>query len=235
MQAIVLCAGEGSRLGLNIPKCLVKINGMTVLENIARSVSKISKIVEFVVVTGFKSELVEEEVRHLRSTVHSAIQTVHNKDANKYSIVRSLQVAAPLIHSAVVWRISGDVFFDKKNSLVNLAGRDMTCIAIQKSPEGRGRTPAVSFTLNSDLLAISLEEAMLGNWEWADYEIYKNYDFQKTMIFAPEYTQLGSYHFNLLNRCLQEGMPIRVHDVKGSFEIDTPEDLEYVQRTCSNS
>jgi len=234
MQIVILCAGEGRRLGAGIPKCLVSINGVSILENIVRSITRINKLADIIVVTGFKSELVNQEVDRLRNTVHGFIQTVHNPNAQRFSIVRSMLVTLPLIYDEHVLRISGDVFFAKNNTLASLMYEKRTCIAIQPSPPFRDKTPLVDFTLNGQLIGIRLDTPSEQlDWEWADMEVYRNGDFKKLLSLGSNYESFGFYHFSLINNYLAQGMKIYCRGIEGAFEIDTPEDLDYVARNCS--
>lgn len=234
MQTIVLCAGQGSRLGMNIPKCLVQINNQTLLENIIRAVLPHDNHMEFIVVSGFKSDLVETEVQYLRDTLHSLIHVVHNIDAEKYSIIRSLQAAASLIKDETILRISGDLFFDRDNTLGELMRSQHTTLAIQRCPAQRGLTPVAHFSLNSELISLQLTIPEVLDWEWADLEIYKHNNYQHLLEDSNDFMALGNHHFNLINRCMDNGMYIKVRGIKGVYEIDTPEDLEYVNRTCAH-
>lgn len=59
-HAVIACAGYGSRLGLNIPKCMIKVNERTLLSYLL----ELTKDIEDVrVVVGFEEDSVIEEVR----------------------------------------------------------------------------------------------------------------------------------------------------------------------------
>ena len=85
---VILAAGINSRLDTGKPKSLLKFNQLTLIE---RHVSLFSKsgINEFCVVTGYKHEMIEEEVEWLRSKYPVRINTVFNskyKLENGYSV-----------------------------------------------------------------------------------------------------------------------------------------------------
>ena len=48
---IISCAGMGTRLGLNIPKCLVEINGKTLLEI---QLQQLEDVEDVRIVVGYK-------------------------------------------------------------------------------------------------------------------------------------------------------------------------------------
>ena len=64
MKAIILSAGQGSRLGHLVddrPKCLIDFNGRTLLDRQLDTLEA-NGVHEAVVVTGFHDELVEEAI-----------------------------------------------------------------------------------------------------------------------------------------------------------------------------
>jgi choline kinase len=78
MKAIILSAGQGSRLGHlvdNGPKCLIEFNGRTLLDRQLDTLEA-NGVHEAVVVTGFHDELVNEAIAH-RSGGPS-VRTIYN-------------------------------------------------------------------------------------------------------------------------------------------------------------
>ena len=69
MKAIILAAGEGSRMGKltqNIPKPLVKVNGKSIIER-QLSILKQNKILDVVIITGPHNEKFNfEKIRYIR-------------------------------------------------------------------------------------------------------------------------------------------------------------------------
>ena len=46
INIIVLCAGKSSRMGLNIPKVALTINGVSLIENTLKNLQKLIKSIE---------------------------------------------------------------------------------------------------------------------------------------------------------------------------------------------
>src|ERR1700722_7721226 len=71
MRAIILAAGRGIRLQLHedsqLPKCLLRFAGMTLLERTLR-LWKHPRVTEAVLAPGFRHELVEAELERLAWT-----------------------------------------------------------------------------------------------------------------------------------------------------------------------
>src|SRR3954447_21202736 len=78
MKAIILSAGQGSRLGHMVddrPKCLIEFNGRTLLDRQLDALAA-NGIEEAVVVTGFHDELVSEAIA--RRSGGPAVRTIFN-------------------------------------------------------------------------------------------------------------------------------------------------------------
>jgi choline kinase len=229
MQAVVLCAGNGSRLGAGIPKCLVEIQGETLLENIVTKLEEIPSIKDIIIVTGFKHGLVEKEVERLRQKIGKRIVSVHNSEAQSYGIVKSLSVAWNFIYQPSVLRLSGDLYFSKEATLDRLVASTLTTVAKQKAPASRALTAVLETTENERVVSLNLKIPASSDFEWMDMEVYHQGDFQRMLARGADFHALGRHHFELLNFCIKNGMQIYTQEINGVYEIDTPEDLEYVK------
>lgn len=78
MKAIILSAGQGSRLGHLVddrPKCLIDFNGRTLLDRQLDTLEA-NGVHEAIVVTGFHDELVQEAIS--RRTGGPSVRTIYN-------------------------------------------------------------------------------------------------------------------------------------------------------------
>lgn len=83
MLGLILAAGMGTRMGdLGIPKCLLKIGDTSLIKYQIDCFHELG-INDILVVTGYKSELIEE---HLDSTVQYEFLPNHSKVNNLFSI-----------------------------------------------------------------------------------------------------------------------------------------------------
>ena len=104
MKAIILSAGQGSRLGHLVdgrPKCLIDFNGRTLLDRQLDTLEA-NGVHEAVVVTGFHDELVDEAI--VRRSSGPTVRTVFNPFYKVADNTGSLFMArAELAGDCLVW------------------------------------------------------------------------------------------------------------------------------------
>ena len=83
---IISCAGVGSRLGLNIPKCLVEINNKSLLEF---QLEQLQDVDDIRVVVGYKKDLVIDKIKTMVETTNSIQETTNsvNEETSTNEIV----------------------------------------------------------------------------------------------------------------------------------------------------
>lgn len=84
LNAIILAAGKGSRLG-NQPKSLIKIKGITLLENLIDNLKK-AGITSILIVTGYEANCLETLCHRLN------VKTVHNPHYENGNHQESLEI-----------------------------------------------------------------------------------------------------------------------------------------------
>lgn len=106
MRAILLAAGRGRRLGQDLPKCLLSIEGRTLLERHIEILAQVG-ISALTIVVGYQKEAIYEHVASLKSSL--PIDFVENPRFVRGSIV-SLQVAADHLANGGIW-MDADVLY----------------------------------------------------------------------------------------------------------------------------
>src|SRR4051794_27686307 len=111
MKAIILSAGQGSRLGHLVddrPKCLIDFNGRTLLDRQLDTLEA-NGVHQAVVVTGFHDELVQEAIA--RRAAGPAVRTIFNPFYKVADNTGSLYMAREeLTGDCLVW--NGDTLVD---------------------------------------------------------------------------------------------------------------------------
>ena len=106
MRAILLAAGRGRRLGQDLPKCLLSIEGRTLLERHIEILASVG-ISALTIVVGYQQEAIREHVATLKPSL--PIDFVENPRFVRGSIV-SLQVAADHLVDGGIW-MDADVLY----------------------------------------------------------------------------------------------------------------------------
>ena len=81
LATLFLAAGEGSRLGGH-PKALLHQDGVTLLQRFSRAIQEFSPV-EFIVVTGFHTQVIESEIAKLNKALEYPIRIIQNLSPEK--------------------------------------------------------------------------------------------------------------------------------------------------------
>ena len=136
MKAIILSAGQGSRLGHLVddrPKCLIDFNGRTLLDRQLDTLEA-NGVHEAVVVTGFHDELVQQAIA--RRSGGPKVRTVFNPFYKVADNTGSLYMArVELSGDCLVW--NGDTLVSKA-LMAKVVGnaRNGICVTIDRKAEG---------------------------------------------------------------------------------------------------
>jgi histidinol-phosphate/aromatic aminotransferase/cobyric acid decarboxylase-like protein/choline kinase len=112
MQALILAAGKGSRMGElteHCPKCLVKVGGIPIIDRIIDSL-KFAGITKLNVVVGYKSETLKN---HLEQFTDLDINFTENPDYETTNNIYSLWLAKEVLAKDDTVLIESDLIFEK--------------------------------------------------------------------------------------------------------------------------
>ena len=167
MKAIILSAGQGSRLGHLVddrPKCLIEFNGRSLLDRQLDTLAA-SGVEEAVVVTGFHDELVNQAVA--ARSGGPKVRTIYNPFYKVADNTGSLYMAREeLSGDCLVW--NGDTLVSRE-LMKKVVGnhRAGICVTIDRKPdgyddddmkvvEGQGRLKAIGKRLKEGVNAESI-------------------------------------------------------------------------------
>lgn len=201
---VVICAaGLGSRLGLDMPKCLVKIGSHRIIYYLLQVLQDVPNIR---IVVGFKEEEVIEYVRSIRNDVVFVRNPDYRTTTNSYSLhLGSHDLSEPFMN------IDGDMLISKDEL-------DKFTAAIQKGENLIGITKsytedAVYVETNDKNEAIRFSREKISNFEWTGIAYFATIKISKD----------GKYVYQEL----EDKLPIRCCEIT-CYEVDTPQDLDYV-------
>ena len=123
MRAIILAAGRGIRLQLpeesQLPKCLLRFDGMTLLERHLRMLRS-AGVTDVVLALGFRHELVQAELDRLAWVPRPEI--VLNMNFELGSVLTVHSIAEALTRGGDVLLMDADVLYDERMLRALVAG-----------------------------------------------------------------------------------------------------------------
>ena len=201
-HAVIGAAGIGSRLGLDMPKCLVPIGDKRIIDY---QLMLLGSIPDVRVVVGFQEEIVIDYVRNIRPDVTFVRNPDYLTTSNSYSIyLASRHLMAPYL------MIDGDLVFqvDSFYEFLAQASAGETLIGITQSKTEE----AVFVECNeSGKQIMRFFREPRAEYEWSGLALFNNISIRST----------DQYIFEQLERYL----PLKCHPIE-CFEIDTPDDLD---------
>lgn len=112
MKAIILAAGMGSRLKAltkNNPKCMVKVNGETLIERVLSQLDKCN-LEEIILVLGYKKDVLKEYINNLG--IETKISYIDNDIYDKTNNIYSLYMAKEEMLKNDILLLESDLIFD---------------------------------------------------------------------------------------------------------------------------
>jgi len=227
MKAVVLAAGDGSRLESNHgkPKVLLELAGQTLLERSLASLSQLG-IQDFVVVTGYKAELVEAFIKESRLKEQYKITLVVNErwpEGNAISVLAARDFVDQRFLVAM-----GDHLFDPQRMKGLLSSPGEFVGAFDSSPR------------YIDVAEATKAEGGLRSVERLGKEL-EEFNYIDAGFFV-----CSERIFPVIERCLAQGRDewndvkeewiknreLRIYDLKGGFwlDVDTDEDRQTAER-----
>jgi choline kinase len=202
-NAVICAAGLGSRLGLDMPKCLVPLASKPLIYYLLKSLEGVENVR---VVVGFKEDLVIDTVRKIRQDVVFVRNPEYMRTTNAYSLyLGSHDLNEPFLN------IDGDMYISRHQLLhfdsQIVEGQDL--IGVTKSYT----EDAVFVKLNEKEEAIEFSRDKISDLEWTGIAYFANVKIRKN----------GGYVYQEL----ESKLPIKACQI-ACYEIDTPADLEYL-------
>ena len=112
MQAIILAAGMGKRLGdltSDRPKCMVEVNGVTLIERMLRQLDA-HRLERIVVVVGYRARQLQEFIATLG--IRTPVEYVENSIYDKTNNIYSLALAQDYLVRCDTLLLESDIIFE---------------------------------------------------------------------------------------------------------------------------
>ena len=249
MKAIILAAGEGSRMGKltqNIPKPLVMVNGKSIIER-QLSILKQNKILDVIIVTGSHNE---------KFTFKNVVY-VNDLEHKKHDTLGSLITARDYMNDEIIITYADQIFDDKIIESVNNFSGDIG-IAVdldwEKNYVNRDQHPkseAENILINgNEILELrkNISECK-ENEKIGECLGLMKFSRKASKVFLDKYSELvishrGKFHnapslekaliSDMLQELIVSGIRISPIYVNGKWcEIDTLQDLQIARKLFS--
>jgi choline kinase len=233
-KAIILSAGQGSRLGHltdDKPKCLIEFNGRTLLDRQLDALAA-NGVKEAVVVTGFRDDQIEAALKR-RGDAGPRVRTVYNPFYKVADNLGSLFVAKEEIAGDVlVW--NGDTLVSDAlmARVVGNSDQEGICVTIDRKDgydeddmkvvvDTAGRLHAIGKRL--DLASVNAESIGLLAFRGNGAQTFRH--AIERAIRTSEGTTI--WYLRVIHQIAQEA-PVWTLDINGEEwgEVDFPEDVE---------
>ena len=249
MKAIILAAGEGSRmckLTQNIPKPLVNVNGKSIIER-QLSILKQNDILDIIIVTG-----PHHEKFNFKNVVY-----VNNLDYKKHDTLGSLMTARDYINDEIITTYADQIFEEKiLKSMTEFTGDIGIAVDLdwEKNYVNRDQHPkseAENVLINgNEILEIrkNISECKK-NEKIGECLGLMKLSRKGSKIFLDKYSELeishqGKFHnasslekaliSDMIQELIDSEINVEPIYVSGKWcEIDTPQDLEIARKLLS--
>lgn len=219
MNAIILAAGMGTRLRPltnDRPKCLVAVKGVPMVERQIQFLKE-KGIDDITLISGYKAERLD----YLMGKY--GVDIVFNDRFETCNNINSLYIVRDRFHDTYV--LEGDVYMDK--NVLSSEVSQSTYFARKKKYE---KEWGLEVDANNRLTHINIGDGdgylMSGISYWTADDCQKIVAHMDDVYATQDYKNF--YWDNMVLDIYQE-LDIRVREIVGIYEIDTPEELEAVE------
>ena len=240
MIGVILAAGMAKRLRPltdTKPKCLLKVGNRTLLERTVRAMQQ-AGIIEFVVVTGYRGEMIRSFLENLDYLDHlekPSFTFLHNADYEHNNNIYSLWMAGEVVRGKDFLLMDSDILCDPA-AVMRIAQTNEPALALNRHECGEEeikiivdadqRITEINKTCNpKDAIGESVGiEHMTADYSTA---LYRELDL---MIVKEGLVDV--FYERCFERLIPQGHTFRVIDTTGyfSYELDTPEDFQRAQK-----
>lgn len=224
MQAIILAAGEGSRMNNpdGHPKVLLKLHGQTLLEYHLNALSSLG-VTSFVIVVGYRGEIIEQFVARKDLAQRFNLCVIHN-DRWREGNASSILAVRPCINDGRFVVVMGDLLFDPEGLREFLKVRGDFVGVFDSAPRFVDVAEATKATSHRGHITALGKE--LTEFKYVDTGMF--ICSRRIFPFIEECLADGLGTFNEVKRRWIIRYILHIFDCRGAFwmDVDTPEDLE---------
>lgn len=212
--AVIACAGLGSRLGMGMPKCMIEIDGKTLLSRLIDILEPLVPRIHIVV--GYREELIIDHC----SQHHRDVIIVRNPEYRSTNTAHSIRLGSVGISNKALY-LDGDLIVEPASlqSFIAEANKVPLLIGVTRAKSTQAVFVATKTRGQDSNTIYSFQRQPATQLEWANI-------FSST----PDLLKEGS-HF--VYECIEPFLPTQAQELD-LCEIDTPEDLQQAENWVSS-
>ena len=236
MIGVILAAGMAKRLRPltdTMPKCLLKVGEHTLLERTVDAMRQ-AGISEFVVVTGYRAEMIRGFLTSHYSQHEATFTFLHNADYEHNNNIYSLWLSMQQVRGKDFLLMDSDILCDPA-AVVCIAGQHESALAVNRHELGEeemkvvvdadGRITEISKTCRPE---DAMGESVGIEKITADYSTALGKELDQMILHEG---LIDIFYERAFERLIPQGHTFCVVDTTSyfSYELDTPEDFQRAQ------
>lgn len=240
MQSIILAAGLGSRLGeltKECTKCMVKINGITLIERMLRQLDRYG-MDRIIIVTGYKGDILKDYVQNLR--INTPIVFVDNSDYRHTNNIYSLWLTREFLEEMDSLVLESDMIFEDR-VIEKMLAVDNGCGTFVARPRPWMDGSIVKLDKDNNIVYfVDDEEVKRIDPSYyhkivSIYKFKKRYVSEKYMTYLNEYVKKNKGNnlyeslLKVIDLDVEKKIPAEILDEEQWYEINDIQDMDIAE------
>ena len=240
MQSIILAAGLGSRLGeltKECTKCMVKINGITLIERMLRQLDRYG-MDRIIIVTGYKGDILKDYVQNLR--INTPVVFVDNSDYRHTNNIYSLWLTREFLEEMDSLVLESDMIFEDR-VIEKMLAVDNGCGTFVARPRPWMDGSIVKLDKDNNIVYFVDDEEVKRIDPSYYHKIVSIYKFKKRYVSEKYMTYLNEYvkknrdnnlyesHLKVIDLDVEKKIPAEILDEEQWYEINDIQDMDIAE------
>lgn len=240
MQSIILAAGMGSRLGeltKECTKCMVKINGITLIERMLRQLDRYG-MDRIIIVTGYKGDILKDYVQNLR--INTPVVFVDNSDYRHTNNIYSLWLTREFLEEMDSLVLESDMIFEDR-VIEKMLAVDNGCGTFVARPRPWMDGSIVKLDKDNNIVYfVDDEEVKRIDPSYyhkivSIYKFKKRYVSEKYMTYLNEYVKKNKDNnlyeslLKVIDLDVEKKIPAEILDEEQWYEINDIQDMDIAE------
>lgn len=240
MQSIILAAGLGSRLGeltKECTKCMVKINGITLIERMLRQLDRYG-MDRIIIVTGYKGDILKDYVQNLR--INTPVVFVDNSDYRHTNNIYSLWLTREFLEEMDSLVLESDMIFED-GVIEKMLAIDNGCGTFVARPRPWMDGSIVKLDKDNNIVYFVDDEEVKRIDPSYYHKIVSIYKFKKRYVSEKYMTYLNEYVkknrdnnlyeslLKVIDLDVEKKIPAEILDEEQWYEINDIQDMDIAE------